>query len=373
MYRFFVIGASAALIALTSFGVSQAQTPQDLVNQVSRTQYTQYQWDLQEMGLGLYGGPSYNQGFRCRHNSSSESLGFREANLYLNDKFNAMSALSVDPGQSAWKNVIATLPGCDPDPAVRNKVYIVSGHYDHPEYVGEAPGGDDNASGTAGVLEAARVMSQYQFKSTVVFIGWGGEEGWMLGSWDYVRNVVKQNVGPAADPNHLNVAGMLNLDMILAPYNANAPTAPIDLDIGTRVQYPECVTWADKFRAAGTKYAPSILIDSTHGSDYYEWYASDQGPFMRAEDGYLYPGLMIAENTCNEIWGGSNQWYHQAGDASDGPAGARYDYGFATDVVKIAVGMIAEEAQLVPEPGTLVLLITAGVGIVAYVWRRRRS
>jgi hypothetical protein len=198
------------------------------------------------------------------------------------------------------------------------------------------------------VLEAARILSQYQFKSTIVFIGWGGEEGWMKGSWDYVNNVVKKNTGPGADPNHLNVAGVLNLDMILAPFNAKAPNAPLDLDIGTRVEYPECAAWADKFRAAGTKYSPSIQIDATHGSDYYEWYASDQGPFMKAEDGYRYPGLMIAENTCNEIWGGSNPWYHQASDASDMPAGARYDYQFAANVVKIVVGMVAEEAQLLP-------------------------
>jgi hypothetical protein len=192
----------------------------------------------------------------------------------------------------------------------------------------------------------------------------------MLGSWDYINNVVKKNVGPNADPNHLNVAGMLNLDMILAPYNAQAPDAPLDLDIGTRVEYPECAAWADKFRAAGAKYSPSIQIDSTHGSDYYEWYASDQGPFMSAESGYMYPGLMIAENTCNEIWGGSNPWYHGAGDAGDLGAGARYDYDFATGVVKIAVGMIAEEAQMVPEPGTFVLLIAAALGLLCTLRRR---
>jgi hypothetical protein len=354
MRRNYFISALAVLISLASFGVAMAQTPQSLVDQVSISQYTKYQGDIQQMGLGLYGGPSYNQGYRCRHNAISsdttptEALGFLEANLYLNDQFTSMNSLSVNPAQSIWKNVVATLPGVDPDPAVRNKIYIISGHYDHPEYNGNAPGGDDNASGTAGVLEAARVMSKYQFKSTIVFIGWGGEEGWMKGSWDYVNNVVKKNYGSGADPNHLNVAGMLNLDMILAPFNALAPNAPLDLDIGTRVEYPECAAWANKFRTAGAKYAPSIQIDATHGSDYYEWYASDQGPFMSGESGFRYPGLMIAENTCNEIWSGSNPWYHQSGDASDLPAGARYDYQFATNIVKIAVGMIAEEAQVVP-------------------------
>jgi hypothetical protein len=373
MNRGLCVGVSAVLIVVMSFRVSAAQTPQNIVDQVSMSAYTQYQSDIQQMGLGLYGGPTYNQGYRCRYNVNYESLGFKEANLYLNDQFNSMNTLSVNPGQSAWKNVIATLPGVDPDPAVRNKVYIIGGHYDHPEFNAAAPGGDDNASGAAGVLEAARVLSKYQFKSTILFIGWGGEEGWMKGSWDFVDNVVKKNYGSGADPKHMNVAGVLNLDMILAPFNANAPNDPLDLDIGTRVQYPQCVAWADKFRAAGAKYAPSIRIDATHGSDYYEWYASDQGPFMSAESGYLYPALAVAENTCNEIWGGSNPWYHTSGDASDLPAGARYDFGFATDVVKMSVGMIAEEAQVVPEPGTLVLLVSAAFGLLGYAWRRRQS
>ncbi len=62
-----------------------------------------------------------------------------------------------------------------------------------------------------------------------------------------------------------------------------------------------------------------------------------------------------------------------AGGASELPAGARYDYAFATDVVKIAVGMIAEEAQVIPEPGTIALLAAAGLTFLFYVCRKRFS
>jgi hypothetical protein len=118
----------SALVALASFGVVMAQTPQSLVDQVSISQYTEYQGDIKQMGLALYGGPSYNQGYRCRHNAISsdttptEAIGFLEANLYLNDQFTSMNSLSVNPAQSIWKNVVATLPGVDPDPACRAKV-----------------------------------------------------------------------------------------------------------------------------------------------------------------------------------------------------------------------------------------------------------
>jgi len=348
------------LAAGTVPALAQAPTPWDPVNQVSQSQYQTYQLAVQDMGLGLYGGLAYNQGYRNRYNASgpaSESLGFKEATLYLCDKFAAMGLNVTVHGD--YKNVVAELPGTE----TTDKVFIISGHYDHPEYNADRPGGDDNASGTAGVLEAARVLSQYHFKSTIRFIGWGGEEGWMHGSWDYVQNVVKAN--------NQNVVGMLNLDMIIRPGWDSNPNAVVDLDIGTRMERPNCVAWADKFRTAAGTYAPSLPIDPvTHGADdYYEWYASDQGPFM--SDGYDYPGLMVAENTCHEIWSGQpNYYYHQYGDASDRAAGALYDYGFATDVVRASVGMIATEAQIVPEPATLSILV---IGVGSLLLKRRRA
>ena len=333
-----VIGAMVVVLlaAWAAPALAQAPTPWDPVSQVSQSQYQTYQLAVQNMGLGLYGGPAYNQGYRNRYNSggpAAESLGFKEATLYLSDQFAAMG-LSVTV-QGDYKNVVAELPGA----GTTDKVFIISGHYDHPQYDDDRPGGDDNASGTAGVLEAARVLSQYQFDATIRFIGWGGEEGWMLGSWDYVRNVVKAN--------NQNVVGMLNLDMIIRPGWDGDPGAVIDLDIGTRMERPNCAAWADSFRAAAGTYAPSLPIDPvTHGADIYnEWYAGDQGPFM--SDGYDYPGLMVAENTATEIWSGeANYYYHKYGDASDRAAGALYDYGFATDVVRASVGMIATEADL---------------------------
>lgn len=331
------IGAMMAVLLVrgATAVVAQAPLPWDPVNQVSQSQYQAYQLAVQDMGLGLYGGPAYNQGYRNRYNSggpTSESLGFKEATLYLSDKFAAMG-LSVTV-QGDYKNVVAELPGA----VTTDKIFIIGGHYDHPQYDADRPGGDDNASGTAGVLEAARVLSQYHFASTIRFIGWGGEEGWMLGSWDYVQNVVKAN--------NQNVVGVLNLDMIIRPGWDGDPNAVIDLDLGTRMERPNCAAWAEEFRTAAGTYAPSLPIDPvTHGDEYNEWYAGDQGPFM--SDGYDYPGLMVAENTAQEIWSGeANYYYHGYEDASDRAAGALYDYGFATDVVRASVGMIATQADL---------------------------
>lgn len=356
MDRRFAFLASVLLVLLAAAGRSSAQTPQDLVDQISQAQYTGYQVTLQEMGLGLYGGAAYDQGYRNRYDSGGpalESLGFQEANLYLTDTFAALSPSLVVSTQGPYKNVIAELPGTDPDPAVRGRIYIISGHYDHPAGDVDAPGGDDNASGTAAVLEAARVMSQYPFRSTVRFIAWGGEEGWMLGSKDYVANVVAANGE--------NVAGMLNLDMILHPRMDNVPDGGvIDLDVNTKLDVPGAAALYDTFASAAAAYAPSLLLDARNPQTA-DWYPSDQGAFL--EKGYA--GLMIAENTATEIWGGSMAGYHTAADASDRAEGAHYDYAWATEVVKATVGAVAGQAQVVPEPATLALLALGGLAALA--------
>lgn len=351
-----VLACSALAVASSALAVDAW----DLVNQVSQDEYTRAQLDIQNMGLGLYGGPAYNQGYRNRYNTGGpahESKGFKEATLYLGDRFRAMG-LDVQV-QGNYKNVVAEIKGTEtPD-----KIYIVSGHYDHPEDNKDCPGGDDNASGTAGVVEAARVMSRYRFKSTVRFIAWGGEEGWMLGSADYVTNVVKARSE--------NVVGMLNLDMILRPGWDSQPSHTKDLDVSTGVA-SNCVAWANAFAGAMRTYAPSVTLNSRN-PQHEDWYPGDQGPFIQAG----IPGLMISENNAHEIWyQGSNKYYHTMNDASDRLAnnpnngsGIVYEYDFATDVVRGSVGMLAEQAGVVPEPTSLAGL---GAGLAALAARRRR-
>ena len=80
-------------------------------------------------------------------------------------------------------NVLATLPGT----ADANRVYLVCAHYDSRnldvnDATGEAPGANDDASGTAAVLEMARVMCHRRFDATIVFAMVAGEEQGLLGS-----------------------------------------------------------------------------------------------------------------------------------------------------------------------------------------------
>ena len=94
-------------------------------------------------------------------------------------------------------SVIAIQPGTEfPDEYI-----IIASHYDHPD----GPGADDNASGTSGVLECARILSQYSFKRTILYIPFNGEELWMAGSYPFAQKCAREN---------MNILGVFSMDMI---------------------------------------------------------------------------------------------------------------------------------------------------------------
>jgi hypothetical protein len=115
-------------------------------------------------------------------------------------------------------NVVATLPGLQPQsPNLQDRLYIVSGHYDSICSPGsdaecDAPGASDDASGTAAVMEMARVMSKHQFDATVVFMAVAGEEQGLLGATHWADEAKKKN---------LNVAAMFTNDIIGNTWGGN--------------------------------------------------------------------------------------------------------------------------------------------------------
>ncbi len=89
------------------------------------------------------------------------------------------------PRPTRLTNIVATLPGTDP--LALQRLILVSGHYDSicsnpTDAEHDAPGANDDASGSAAVLEMARVMSHYRFRATILFMCVAGEEQGLLGS-----------------------------------------------------------------------------------------------------------------------------------------------------------------------------------------------
>ena len=104
-------------------------------------------------------------------------------------------------------NAVAILKGNDVND---KRVFVVSGHLDSRvtdvmNRVSDAPGANDDGSGVAGVIEAARIMSKYKFSATVIFVAVSGEEQSLLGSGFMAAKAKKEA---------WNIEAMLNNDMI---------------------------------------------------------------------------------------------------------------------------------------------------------------
>jgi hypothetical protein len=105
-------------------------------------------------------------------------------------------------------NVVATLPGTQAES--RDRYYVVSGHYDSRvtdvmNATADAPGANDDASGTAAVMEMACVMSRHRFDASLVFMTVAAEEQGLYGAGDYAKKAREKG---------MNIAGMLNNDII---------------------------------------------------------------------------------------------------------------------------------------------------------------
>lgn len=107
----------------------------------------------------------------------------------------------------AWVvNVVAVQKGTK----YPNRYIIMSGDIDSRasntmDFETDALGANDNASGMAGAMEAARVLSQYEFESSVVYVGLSGEEQGLFGG---------KGLAEYAKENNWEIIGVLNNDMI---------------------------------------------------------------------------------------------------------------------------------------------------------------
>jgi Zn-dependent M28 family amino/carboxypeptidase len=110
------------------------------------------------------------------------------------------------PESTMLTNVFATLKGTtNPE-----RIYVVSGHYDSmctspTDAKCDAPGANDDASGTAVSLELARVMSKQKFDATIVFMAVPGEEQGLLGAAYYAEQ---------AKVNKVNIEAMFTNDIV---------------------------------------------------------------------------------------------------------------------------------------------------------------
>jgi len=177
-------------------------------------------------------------GFKTRHTLSettSDTIGIGAARRWIKkemDRYSIQSGGRLDvkfhqftqqpghrvPQPAEIVNIEATLPGAD---SADDRMFVISGHYDSRasnimDAESMAPGANDDASGTAAVMEIARVMSAHEFPSTIVFLLVAGEEQGMLGSAKWA--------GEAAAGGK-QIAGMITNDIIGNPRAENGHLA----------------------------------------------------------------------------------------------------------------------------------------------------
>lgn len=163
--------------------------------------------------------------------------------------------------ERAAENVIGLINGTDH----ANKYIVIGAHYDH---LGTGKfgslytesdtvihnGADDNASGTAGVLELAQYYSEHKPKKSLLFIGFSGEEMGLLGSQYFVEN-------PTIPLE--NVQAMLNMDMVGRLSNDRL----IILGTGTSNRWEELIS-----KAGHDSLKIDIKPDGTGASDHTSFY-----------------------------------------------------------------------------------------------------
>ncbi|NTW23563.1 MAG: M20/M25/M40 family metallo-hydrolase [Lentimicrobium sp.] len=179
------------------------------------------------------------------------------------------------------ENVIATKIGTK----YPEKEFIICGHYDNMPSGSTAPGADDNASGTVAVLEAARILSSFDFDYTLRFAAWDEEEIGLEGSYAYAQTAYFQG--------H-EILGVLNLDMIAWDSDND---------------YTYTIATNDLSQAFTNDYiATTALYQPQFEHNYYFTTASDHASFWD----YGYPAMLAIED-----WYDFNAYYHTTGDDID--------------------------------------------------------
>ncbi|MCL2290908.1 MAG: M28 family peptidase [Bacteroidetes bacterium] len=146
---------------------------------------------------------------------------------------------------------------------------MISSHYDQPD----GPGADDNASGTAGVMECARLLKDFPTKRSIIFVPFNAEEMWMVGSMPFAQKCATEN---------MNIIAHFNMDMI----GWFPPSIP-DLEMASGYSYISEALFKYYQQTANT-YIPSIPTIRLSDGDSY---GGDHMPF----NVYEYPSLYIGD------------------------------------------------------------------------------
>lgn len=208
---------SALLILLFCLSFTQAQKKQVLYDIIEQVSSARLEKDINTL-----------VNFGTRHTLSdtlSKSRGIGAARRWIKSEFETISKNCNDclevfyqknyftPKDGdrivkpVWINNVVAIQRGKTHP---NRFIIMSGDIDSrisdpTNYTNDSPGANDNASGMAGTIEAARVLSQYSFENSIIYVGLAGEEQGLFGGKGLAEYTQEQD---------WEIIGILNNDMI---------------------------------------------------------------------------------------------------------------------------------------------------------------
>ncbi len=219
----------------------------------------------------------------------------------------SFDAYQFQPGVQR-RNVIAEQTGLT-EPG---KVVLLTAHLDSLSNIPWtlAPGADDNATGSAAVLQVAQILSQYDFGCTLRYALFTGEEQGLIGSNDYAADVRARGE---------NLRGVINLDML--GYNSTGTTATFEIHTrpGDTGDLAIASLISDTLQAYSLDLIPVLLPDGQRSSDHASFWT--QG----------YPAVMSIED-----WTDHTPNYHRTTDQLE-----TLNLPYYTEMVKAAVASFA--------------------------------
>ncbi len=212
------------------------------------------------------------------------SDGNAKAAVYLKQRLDSygLTAFYQNFG-SLGINVLAEKTGTE----FPNQKIIICGHYDSMPSGSTAPGADDNGSGTAAVIEAARVLQNYSFPYTIVFALWDEEEQGLVGAHHY------SDVAAAAGDS---ILGVVNMDMIAWDQNDDGVVRVHTRDINESNAIADKMVELNSVHSIGL--TPIIEDPGTGASDHAAFWSNN------------YSAILLIEDDVSDF----NNYYHTVND-----------------------------------------------------------
>ena len=259
-------------------------------------------------------------------------------------------------------NVVATLRGAQP--ASAGRVYVVSGHYDSmctspTDAECDAPGANDDASGTAAVLEMARVMSRRTFDATLVFMAVAGEEQGLVGATYFAEQAQKNNVDIEAMFTNDIVGNTLGGNGVrdrrtVRVFSEGVPSAETEAEARTRRSVGGENDSASRQLAryiveTAAAYLPAFRVEMIYRRDRY-LRGGDHIPFL--ERGYA----AVRFTEPNEDYTHQHQNLRTENGVRYGDLPEFVDYAYVADVARANAAALATLARAPARPKAVVIL-----------------